>query len=369
MLKKLALFGLMLVLALGAFSGAVAQDEDLTEVRLQIKWVTQAQFAGYYAALEEGYYEDEGLDVTILPGGPDIGPGQVVASGGAEFGVEWMGVHLASREAGSGAVVIAQIYQRSGIRQVAWADSGIETIADLEGRDVGVWGFGNEFPLFAALVKEGLDPYDPNDVNIVSQPFDMGLLLNREVDAAAAMTYNELAQVLEVVGEDGEFPVYTLEDLSIIDLNEVGTAMLEDNIFVNEEWLAEDGNEEIAIRFLKASLRGWIFCRDNVDACVDYVLASGSTLGEGHQRWMMNEVNRLIWPSPLGVGVMDQDLFAQTAEIAQTYEIISQPPDDGAYRNDLVEAALAELQEEYPDLDVFGENYTPVEVEVTPNGE
>lgn len=369
MLRKMLLLGLILVLVLSVLPGVFAQDDELTEVRLQIKWVTQAQFAGYYAALGEGYYEEAGLDVTILPGGPDIGPGQVVASGGAEFGVEWMGVHLASREAGSGAVVIGQIYQRSGIRQVAWADSGIETIADLEGQRVGVWGFGNEFPLFAALVKEGLDPLDPNDVEIVSQPFDMGLLLNREVDAAAAMTYNELAQVLEVVGEDGEFPVYTIDDLNIIDLNEVGTAMLEDNIFVNEDWLAEDGNEEIAIDFLKASLRGWIFCRDNVEACVDYVLASGSTLGAGHQAWMMNEVNRLIWPSPNGVGVMDADLFAQTADIALNYEVISQEPDEGAYRNDLVEAALAELQEEYPELDVFGLDYEPAEVEVTPNGE
>jgi NitT/TauT family transport system substrate-binding protein len=369
MVRKILFFVLVLVLALGAVPAITAQDEELTPVRLQIKWVTQAQFAGYYAALGEGYYEEEGLDVEILPGGPDIGPGQVVAAGGAEFGVEWMGVHLASREAGSGAVVIAQIYQRSGIRQVAWADSGIETIADLEGRTVGVWGFGNEFPLFAALVKEGLDPLDPNDVEIVSQPFDMGLLLNREVEAAAAMTYNELAQILETVGEDGEFPLYTLEDLSIIDLNEVGTAMLEDNIFVNEDWLAEEGNDEIAVAFLKASVRGWIFCRDNVDACVDYVLESGSTLGAGHQTWMMNEVNRLIWPSPEGVGVMDAALFEQTADIALNYEVISEEPDDGAWTNEYIFAALAELEEEYPDLDIYGLEYEPAEVEVTPNGE
>lgn len=368
MFRKVMLLVMVGVLLVGVVPSLVAQS-DLTPVSVQLKWVTQAQFAGYYAALGEGFYEDEGLDVTILPGGPDIGPGQVVAAGAAEFGVEWMGAHLASREAGSGAVVIAQIYQRSGIRQVAWADSGIETIADLEGRQVGVWGFGNEFPLFAALVKEGLDPLDPNDVEIVSQPFDMGLLLNRQVDAAAAMTYNELAQILEFVGEDGEFPVYTLADLNVIDLNEVGTAMLEDNIFANEAWLAEEGNEEIAVAFLKASLRGWAFCRDNPQACVDYVLASGSTLGAGHQAWMMNEVNRLIWPSPLGVGVVDAALFDQTAEIALNYEVITSAPDSGTYRNDLVEAALAALAEEYPDLDLYGEDFEAAEVEVTPNGE
>ena len=248
MSRKILLVVLAAVLVLGLVPMAGAQD-DMTDVRVQLKWVTQAQFAGYYAALNNGYYEDVGLNVEILPGGPDIGPNQVVSAGGAEFGIEWMGAHLAAREAGSGSVMIAQVFQRSGMREVTWADSGLETIEDLEGKLVGVWGFGNQFPLFAALVKAGLDPNDPNDVEIFNQPFDMNALLNREIDAAAAMTYNELAQVLEFVGEDGEFPVYTIDDLNVIDLNEVGTAMLEDGIFANEEWLAEEGNEDVAIRF------------------------------------------------------------------------------------------------------------------------
>lgn len=365
--RKLLFLVLILVLAIGLLPRAAAQDE-LTPVRLQLKWVTQAQFAGYYAALNEGYYEEVGLDVEIIPGGPDIGPQQVVAAGGAEFGIDWMGSHLAAREGGSGAVVIAQIYQRSGMREVTWADSGITDIAGMEGKKVGVWGFGNQFPLFAALVKEGLDPEDPNDVEIINQPFDMSLLLNREVDAAAAMTYNELAQVLEFVGEDGTFPVYTLEDLNVIDLNEVGTAMLEDNIFANEEWLAQEGNEDIAIRFIAASLRGWAFCRDNAATCVEYVLGEGSTLGAGHQTWMMNEVNKLIWPSPLGVGLMDEAQYTQTAEIALNYEVITAEP-EGAWRNDLAEAALAWLAENYPDEDFIGADFVAEDIAITPNGE
>jgi NitT/TauT family transport system substrate-binding protein len=366
MFRKVLFVGLIAALLVSLLPSVTAQDE-MTPVRLQLKWVTQAQFAGYYAALNEGYYEEMGLDVEILPGGPDIAPGQVVAAGGAEIGVEWMGAHLANREGGAGLVVIAQIFQRSGMREIAWADSEITTIEDLEGKKVGVWGFGNQFPLFAALVQAGLDPEDPNDVEIVNQPFDMNLLLNREVDAAAAMTYNELAQVLEFVGEDGEFPVYTLEDLNIIDLNEVGTALLEDNLFANEEWLAE--NEDAAIAFIAASLRGWAFCRDNVDACVDYVLESGSTLGAGHQKWMMAEINRLIWPSPNGIGIMDEALYQQTADIALNYEVITEEPGDGVWRNDLVEAAHAWLAENYPDLDLVGEGYEPPAVEVTPGGE
>lgn len=368
MLRKVLVLLLAGLLVMGILPSVTAQDE-MVDVRLQLKWVTQAQFAGYYAALNEGYYEAEGLNVTILPGGPDIGPQQVVAAGGAEFGIDWMGSHLAAREGGSGAVVIAQIFQRSGMREVAWKDSGIETIEDMEGKKVGVWGFGNQFPLFAALVKAGLDPEDPNDVEIVNQPFDMTLLLNREVDAAAAMTYNELAQVLEFVGEDGSFPTYTLDDLNVIDLNEVGTAMLEDNIFANEEWLAQEGNEEIAIKFIKASLRGWAFCRDNAAACVDYVLAEGSTLGAGHQTWMMNEINKLIWPSEGPVGIMNPEMYQQTADIALNYEVITEAPDEGAWRNDLVEAAVAELQAEYPDLDLVGADWVAEEVAITPNGE
>jgi NitT/TauT family transport system substrate-binding protein len=359
---------LLLVLALLALVSATTA-QDMVVVRLQLKWVTQAQFAGYYAALEQGYYAEEGLDVEILPGGPDIGPQQVVAAGGAEFGIDWMGSMLASREQGTGAVNIAQVFQRSGMRELTWADSGLETIEDLRGRVVGVWGFGNQYPLFAALVANGIDPNNPDDITIFNQPFDMVAFLNREIDAAAAMTYNEMAQVLEYVDEDGNFPVYTLEDLNVIDLNEVGTAMLEDLVFVNEEWLAQEGNDEIAVKFLRASFRGWVYCRDNAADCVDYVLAEGSTLGAGHQTWMMNEINKLIWPSENGIGQLDLDLYQITADIALNYEVITAAPDEGAVRTDLSAAALEGLMADFPDVDFMGLEWEATEVEITPNGE
>jgi NitT/TauT family transport system substrate-binding protein len=375
-MRKKVLLLLFAVLALALVPATFAQDdacETLIPVRLQLKWVTQAQFAGYYAAAEQGYYEDECLDVTLLPGGPDIGPQQVVAAGGAEFGIDWYPSMLASREQGSGAVNIAQIFQRSGMLEITWADSGLETIEDLQGRVVGVWGFGNQFPLYAALVKNDIDPNNPDDITIFNQPFDMVAFLNREIDAAAAMTYNELAQVLEFVGEDGTFPVYTLEDLNIIDLNEAGTAMLEDHVFANEEWLAGEtegvANEEIAIRFLRASFRGWAYCRDNSSDCVDYVLNAGSTLGAGHQTWMMNEINKLVWPSPNGIGIMDADLAAQTEEISLNYEVVGTDPDEGSYRTDLAQAALDSLIADMPDLDVYGEDFEAPVVEITANGE
>ncbi|MCS6836157.1 MAG: ABC transporter substrate-binding protein [Anaerolineae bacterium] len=365
-IKRLALMvGAFVALALAPLASA----QDLVPVRLQLKWVTQAQFAGFYAAAAQGYYEEEGLAVEILPGGPDIGPQQVVAAGGAEFGIDWMGSMLASREQGTKAVAIAQIFQRSGMRQITWADSGLETFADLRGTVTGVWGFGNQYPLFAALVKNGIDPDNPDDITIFNQPFDMVAFLNREIDSAAAMTYNEMAQVLEFVAEDGTFPVYTLEDINILDLNEEGTAMLEDLIFVNEDWLAQEGNEELAIKFLRASFRGWVYCRDNMEDCVQYVLEQGSTLGVGHQTWMMNEINKLIWPSEKGIGQLDMDLYQQTADIALNYKVISAAPDEGAVRLDLAAAALESLQADFPDVDFFGLDYEPIEVAITPNGE
>ncbi|HRW08993.1 MAG TPA: ABC transporter substrate-binding protein [Caldilineaceae bacterium] len=337
---------------------------DVTPVRLQLQWVTQSQFAGYYAALEQGYYADEGLDVTILEGAVEIVPQQVVAAGEAEFGIAWVPKMLASREQGADLVNIAQIFQRSGTLQVGWADSGIAAVEDWAGRRVGTWGFGNEWEVFAALRQAGIEPDDPNQVTIVQQPFDMSLLLNREIDLAQAETYNEYAQLLEATNpETGD--LYQPEDFLVFDYNDVGTAMLQDHIFARESWLAEEGNEEIAVRFLRASFKGWIFCRDNFDECVNTVLDNGPTLGEGHMRWQLNEINALIWPSPQGIGLMDEASYQQTVDISTEFNVIENAPADGALRTDLAQQALDSLG----DLDTTGEGYTKLDVEVTPGGE
>jgi NitT/TauT family transport system substrate-binding protein len=348
----------------GDAAGGTTTQAQGDEVTLQLKWVTQAQFAGYYAAAEEGYYTDEGLDVAIRPGGPDIVPEQVVLGGQAEFGINWLDNTLATRDKGQSIVNIAQVFTRSGMTEVTWKDTGLDTIDKLKGKKVGVWLGGNEHKLFAALNKNGLDPQ--KDVEIVAQPFDMNLLLNREVDAAAAMTYNELAQVLEQENPDtGE--LYKLEDLNVMKMSDLGTGALEDGIFVTEEWIADEANQDIAKRFLKASFRGWVFCRDNQDECLQHVLDNGPTLGEGHQRWQLNEVNDLIWPAPDGIGVMDPESFQITADIAKDYKIITKPATDDAYRTDIAEAAVQELEDD--DVDVNGEDWKKETVEVTPGGE
>src|SRR5258706_6705563 len=316
-----------------------AKAADLVKVNLQLKWVDQAQFAGFYAAVDQGFYKAQGLDVTLLPGGPDVTPEQVVAGGSAEFGIDWLPSLLATREQGLNLVNVAQVYTRSGMREISFVDKNIKKAADLKGKKVGVWLRGNQFELYAALVKEKMDPENPYDVIIISQPFDMGLLLNGEVDAAAAMTYNEYAQVLESVNPKTK-KLYQESELNVIDFNTEGTDMLQDGVFANGEWLAKAGNEDIATKFLAASFQGWGYCRDNAEDCVKSVLARGTALPKGHQTWQMNEVNKLIWPNTLGVGVMDDAAYKQTVDIAMKYKVITKAPDKAAYRSDLAQAAL-----------------------------
>lgn len=341
-----------------ASAGAECATKD--PVTLQLKWVPQAQFAGYYAAAGEGFYDAQCLDVTINPGGPDIVPEQVVAGGQADFGINFVPSLLSAREQGTNLVNIAQIFERSAMREISWKDTGIESPADLAGKRVAVWFGGNEFELLATLAKYGIDK--DTGVELIQQPFDMNLLIERQVDAAAAMTYNELAQVLETPDQNGN--LYTLDQLNIIDFNAEGTAMLQDGVFVTEAWLADAANQDIAERFLRASFQGWMFCRDNVEKCVDYVLEQGPALPRGHQTWMMNEVNKLIWPSTAGIGQMDAGLFAQTAEIALQYGIIQNPPSEGAYVTDYAAAALEGIEG-----DTMGADYTPLEVQLTAGGQ
>ncbi|MEZ5176569.1 MAG: ABC transporter substrate-binding protein [Acidimicrobiia bacterium] len=371
MARWLAVLAIVAVIATACSSDdtdattTTADDQmELTPVKLQMQWFTQAQFAGYYAALAEGYYEDAGLDVTILEGGVDIVPATVLDSGEADFALSWAIRALAPREEGADVTNISQVFERSATLQVSFADAGISTPSDLEGKNVGNWGFGNEAELFAGLRQAGLDPFA--DVNLVQQQFDMLALISGDIDAAQAMTYNEYAQVLETVNPDtGE--LYQPEDLSAIDWNEVGTAMLQDAIWADADRLANDpAYRETAVKFVEASLRGWVFCRDNFDACVQHVLDAGPTLGESHQRWMLNEINNLIWPSSHGIGTMDTALWDQTIKNAVDGEVLKGVPTEGAYVTDINDEALKNLRD--AGVDVDGNGWTPKEIVLNEGG-
>ncbi len=367
--RKRAAKWLIVVAVFAMIAAACGSDEgdttELTPVTLQMQWFTQAQFAGYYAAVAEGYYEDAGLDVTILEGGVDIVPATVIESGAADFALSWVIRALGPREEGANVTNISQIFERSATLQVSFADQGITTPADLAGKNVGNWGFGNEAELFAGLRQAGLDPN--TDVNLVQQQFDMLALIAGDIDAAQAMTYNEYAQVLETINPaTGE--LFQPEDLSVIDWNDVGTAMLQDGIWADADRLADDpAYRETAVKFVEASIRGWVFCRDNFDECVQHVLDAGPTLGESHQRWMLNEINNLIWPASSGVGTMDPNLWNQTIKNAVDGAVLKGEPAAGAYITDINAEALANLRADGVDVD--GNGWTPLTIELTEGGE
>ncbi len=344
--------------------------ETVDTVSLQLQWFTQAQFAGYYAAQENGYYADQCLEVEIKEGAVEIVPQSELANGNADFAIAWVPKALQTREAGADIVNIAQIFARSGTLQVSFADSGIASPADFEGRVIGNWGFGNEYEVFAAIGQAGLDP--AADVTLVGQQFDMIALLEGDIDAAEAMTYNEYAQVLEAINPDtGE--LYQPSDFSVINYQDEGVGMLQDAIWADAAKLANDeAYRDQAVRFVAASLQGWAYCRDNVESCATIVTGAGSTLGASHQQWMMNEVNQLIWPAPDGIGAINEADWNRTVEISQSTPnldgatVLTAPPSDGAYTNDIVSEAWALVGD---DADLFGNDYSPVEVTLNENGE
>ena len=351
-------------------AAATEECTELTPVKLQLQWFIQAQFAGYFAAQDQGFYEDMCLDVEIVEGGVDIVPQTQLANGDVDFAISWVSKALASREAGANIVNIAQVFQRSGTLQVSFKDSGITSVADFAGKKIGNWGFGNEFEIFAALTKAGLDP--AKDVTLVQQQFDMVGLLSGDIDAAEAMTYNEYAQVLEAVNP-ATGALYTADDFNVVSYEEAGVGMLQDAIWASGERLASDAAyADTAVKFVAASLQGWAYCRDNVESCRDIVLSKGSKLGASHQLWQMNEVNKLIWPAANGVGFIDQAAWDRTATLSQETKnleggtVLTKAPDAEAYTNDIVTKALDILAG--LGVDTSGSSYAPIEVTLNEGG-
>jgi NitT/TauT family transport system substrate-binding protein len=347
-------------------SGAPGAPQKVT---LQLQWFTQGQFAGYFAAVEQGFYEKQGLDVEIKEGGVDIVPQTVLAQGQADYAIAWVPKALASREQGAGITDVAQVFQRSGTYQVSLKDKGINGVGDLRGKKVGNWGFGNEFELFAGMTDAGIKP---SDVTLVQQQFDMQALLSGEIDAAQAMSYNEYAQVLEAQNP-ATGQLYKPEDLNVISWNDVGSSMLQDAIWANTERLSDPAYQDTTTKFIAASLEGWAYCRDNVESCRDIVVKKGSTLGASHQLWQINEVNKLIWPSPAaGAGTIDQAAWDRTVKVARTavnadgQTVLTKDPDPEAFTNDYVTKAIELLKAD--GVDVVGAGYQPVDVTLQPNG-
>ena len=283
------------------------------------------------------------------------------APDGPEFTISWVPKVLQARESGSDLVDIAQIFQRSGTLSVSWKATGITGPGDFKGKKIGVWDFGNEFEVTAGALAQGL--VAGTDYTKVIQPFDMSLLINKQIDVAEAMIYNEYAQLLETTNpETGA--LYSPDDLNVIDWNDYRVAMLQDAIFARAGWLKEGNNRDVAVRFVRASFKGWIYCRDNPADCAKYTTEAGSTLGAGHQAWMMNEVNALIWPSPDGVGVLNPIFYQQTVKVSKQTGVLTKEPSLDAYDQTIAEDAIAGLTD-----DLKGTDFKKGTVAITPGGE
>ena len=324
---------LMVAMMASAMSLAAAHAMAADKVVLQLKWVTQAQFGGYYVAKDKGFYTEENLDVTINPGGPDIAPEQVIAGGGADVIVDWMPAALAAREKGVPLVNIAQPFKRSGMELTCRAETGIKSPADFKGKTLGVWFFGNEYPFLSWMSQLGMKTTGgPEGVTVLKQGFNVDPLLQKQADCISTMTYNEYWQLIEAGMKPEQLVVFKYEDQ--------GVATLEDGLYVMEDKLKDPTFVQTMAKFVKASMKGWDYAREHPDEAVKIVLDNDQTGSqtEGHQTTMMGEINKLTEGSD---GTLDEAAYKRTVETLMkggSDPVITKEP-QGAFTHAVTDAA------------------------------
>jgi len=325
---------LKLTLAAGALALGAGAAQAADELTLQLKWVTQAQFAGYYVALDQGFYEDEGLDVTIKPGGPDIAPVQVLMGGGADVMVDWMPSALAAREAGAPIVNIAQPFKASGMMLTCLKETGVESPEDFPGRTLGVWFFGNEYPFLSWMSQLGI-PTDGSDggVTVLKQGFNVDPLLQKQADCISTMTYNEYWQVIDAGISPEELVTFKYEDQ--------GVATLEDGLYVMEDKLADEAELDKLVRFVRASMKGWKWAEENPDEAAMIVLDNDETGAqtEKHQKRMMGEVAKLTAGSNGALDPADYERTVTSLMSGGSDPVITKEP-EGAWTHAITDKAL-----------------------------
>ena len=322
---------LMMGAAALALLGGAASAEDVT---LQLKWVTQAQFAGYYVAKEKGYYDAEGLNVTILPGGPDIAPEQVIAGGGADVIVDWMPAALAAREKGLSLVNIAQPFKHSGMMLTCLKETGITSPEDFKGKTLGVWFFGNEYPFLSWMAHLGIPTSGGADgVEVLKQGFNVDPLLQKQAACISTMTYNEYWQVIDAG--------ISADDLITFKYEDEGVATLEDGLYVLEDKLADPAFKETMVKFVRASMKGWKDAEADPDAAAMIVLDNDETGAqtETHQKRMMSEVAKLTADSNGSLDPADYERTVATLLGGGSDPVITKAP-EGAYTLDITNEAL-----------------------------
>lgn len=324
-MKKIITGLLAGALALSAAPAAMAADA----LTLQLKWVTQAQFAGYLVAEAKGFYDEEDLDVTILAGGPNIAPEQVIAGGGADIIVTWMAAGMAARESGVPLVNIAQPYKRSGLMMICPTETGITSPDDFPGKTLGVWFFGNEYPFFAWMNKLGLPTEGgPDGVTVLQQSFDVQPMIQGQADCISVMTYNEYGQALDAG--------YGPDNLTIFNYTEMGNDLLEDGLYVMEDTLADPAKVDAYTRFVKASMKGWAYALENPEEAAEIVVESDDTGAAeyDHQYYMVQEVTKLVDPND---PALDMTTYERTVQALLDQGIIKNQP-EGAYTTVVTDA-------------------------------
>ena len=315
-------------------SAAAYADGHANDVTLQLQWVTQSQFAGYYVALDQGFYEEEDLNVSILSGGPDIAPPQVLAGGGADVMLNWMPSALAAREKGLPVVNIAQPFKTSGLMLTCWKDTGITGPQDFKGKTIGVWFFGNEYPFLSWMSQEGISTDGGEDgVTVLKQGFNVDPLLQREADCISTMTYNEYGQVLDAGVNPDELVTFKYE--------EQGVATLEDGIYVLEDNLADPVFEDKMVRFVRASMKGWKYAEANPEEAAGIVLDNDETgaQSEAAQIRMMGEIAKLTAGSDGSLVEADFQRTVDTLLAGGSDPVISKQP-EGAWTSVITDKAL-----------------------------
>src|SRR5215467_12171744 len=294
----------------GALVLAASGGQAADKLTLQLKWVTQAQFAGYFVAKDKGFYKEVGLDVTIKPGGPDINPSQVIAGGGADVVLDWMPSALATREKGVPLVNIAQVFQTSGLMLTCRKDSGIKSPADFKDKTLGVWFGGNEYPFLNWMNKLGLKTDgSAGGVKVLKQGFNVDPILQKQADCISTMTYNEYWQIIE----SGQLKA---DDLITFKYEDEGVATLEDGLYTLDSSLKDPAKVAKLAKFVKASMKGWEYAAANQDEAVKIVLDNDETGAqtEGHQKTMMQEIAKLIGNNPKGTGYLDEAAYDRTVK-------------------------------------------------------
>ncbi|MCB1498432.1 MAG: ABC transporter substrate-binding protein [Bauldia sp.] len=327
-MRKVLFSTLAFGLGLG-FASANAADA----VTLQLKWVTQAQFAGYYVAKDKGFYEEEGLDVTIKPGGPDINPQQVLAGGGADVVIDWMPSALATREKGVPVVNIAQPFKKSGMMLTCRKETGITKPEDFRGKTLGVWFYGNEYPFLSWMAHLGIPTEGGADgVTVIKQGFNVDPLIQKQADCISTMTYNEYWQVIDAGIPADELVVFKYEDQ--------GVATLEDGLYVLEDKLKDEAFVDVMARFVKASMKGWEYARANPDEAAGIVLENDETGAqtEEHQKRMMGEINKLTEGSNGSLVEGDYDRTVEILLSGGSDPVITKKP-EGAFTHAVTEKA------------------------------